>query len=97
MTKEHVNTQKKKNLKEILMSAIEGHEGTILNILCLIILIAWGLFELVIQKDTTKLPTIFFYTHHVKMHFQIEQSSFQYTLSLVLASQGQRYFEPVMP
>ena len=58
--KEHVKTQKKKNLKEILMSAIEGHEGTILNILCLIILIAWGLFELVIQKETPKLHSVLY-------------------------------------
>lgn len=60
MKKEHVNTQKKKNLEEILMSAIEGHEGTILNILCLIILIAWGLFELVIQKETPKLHSVLY-------------------------------------
>ena len=37
------------------MSAIEGHMGTILNLLFLIIMIALGLFEMVIQKETPKL------------------------------------------
>ena len=66
------------------MSAIEGHMGTILNLLFLIIMIAWGLFEAVIHKEASKL--------HLQPHREIlNETPDTVTMPLIVKEQPCSY------